>query len=62
MNQDVRIVIKPSVARKLLRMGYKIIDVRPQRQLDGSVDYTRCVFVFEYQDDIDKYIKQFTFM
>lgn len=41
------LVIKPSIARKLLKMGFHIIDIRPQKQEDGTTDFTRCVFVFE---------------
>ena len=40
-------VYKPSVAHQLLQMGYVIKDVKPQKQEDGSIDYTRCVFLFE---------------
>ena len=48
-----RTVIKGSVARKLLKMGFKIKDVKPQKQEDGSIDYTRCVFVFEGKTGLD---------
>lgn len=41
------LVIKPSIARKLLKMGFRIIDIRPQKQEDGTTDFTRCAFVFE---------------
>jgi hypothetical protein len=49
-----RLVIQPSIARKLLKLGYKIIDIKPQKQIDGTTDFTRCVFLFEKQDGIDK--------
>lgn len=60
MNTEPRIVIKPSVARKLLKDGYKIIDIKPQRKETGEVDYTRCVFLFENTDGLDKKIKELT--
>ena len=41
------LIIKPSIARKLLKMGFRIIDIRPQKQEDGTTDFTRCAFVFE---------------
>lgn len=48
------LVIKPSIARKLLRMGFSIIDIRPQKQEDGTVDFTRCVFMFENQKGLQE--------
>ena len=46
------IVIKPSIARKLLRMGFNIVDIRPQKQEDGTMDFTRCAFVFEDKEGL----------
>jgi hypothetical protein len=60
LNSEPRIVIKPSVARKLLKNGFRIIDIKPQRQEDGTLDFTRCVFLFEYTDNIDSKIKELT--
>lgn len=52
-----QVVIKGSVARKLLKMGFKIVDVKPQKQEDGTIDFTRCVFVFEGQKGLDEAIQ-----
>lgn len=47
MNQEIdQIIIKGSVARKLLQMGFIIKDVRPQKQEDGTIDFSRNIFVF----------------
>lgn len=46
------LVIKPSIARKLLKMGFRIIDIRPQKQEDGTTDFTRCAFVFENREGL----------
>lgn len=54
-----QVVIKPAITRKLLRMGYIIKDVKPQRQMDGNIDYTRCVFVFKGKHGLNEAIKQF---
>jgi len=54
-----RLIIKPSIARKLLHKGYKIIDIKPQKQTDGTTDFTRCVFLFAYKEGIDSDIKTF---
>jgi hypothetical protein len=57
-NCEPRIVIKPSTARKLLKLGYKIIDIKPQKQDNGQIDFTRCVFLFEYSNELDIKIKE----
>ena len=57
MKENNQIVIKASIARKLLKMGFNIIDVRPQKQEDGTTDFTRCGFVLEGNDGLEKAIK-----
>lgn len=49
-------VIKPSIAHKILQAGYRIVDVRPFRNEAGVTDYSRCVFLFEYDKEIYKII------
>lgn len=48
MNND-QLVIKGDLARKLLKQGYEIKDLKPKRNLDGSYDYTRSIFVFKWE-------------
>ena len=55
---DDRVIIKPAFARKLLKQGYSIKDVRPQKRENGEIDFTRCVFVFKAQDGLDKAISK----
>lgn len=55
-----RLIIQPSIARKLLKQGYKIVDIKPQKQEDGTTDFTRCVFLFEYKNGIDSAIEIIT--
>lgn len=57
-NYEPRVVIKPSIARKLLKLGFQIIDIKPQRKESGEIDFTRCVFLFNYTDEIDYRIKE----
>lgn len=53
-------VIKPDIARKLLQANFKIIDLKPKFNIDGSgIDYTRAVFLFAYQEGIYEAIKRF---
>ena len=57
---NLHYVYKPSVAHQLLQMGYSIKDVKPQKQEDGSIDYTRCVFLFESKEGIEYAIRVLT--
>lgn len=52
-----QVVIKGSIAKKLLKMGFKIVDVKPQKQEDGTIDFTRCVFVFEGKKGLDEAVQ-----
>lgn len=58
--EKLHYVFKPSVAHQLLQMNYMIKDVKPQKQEDGSIDYTRCVFLFEDKEGIEYVIKALT--
>lgn len=57
MKENNQIVIKASIARKLLKMGFNIVDVRPQKQQDGTIDFSRCVFVFAAKEGLRKAIE-----
>jgi len=46
------LVIKGDLAKKLLDLKYEIIDLMPKRELDGSYDYTRTVFIFKNVDGL----------
>lgn len=55
-----QLVIKPTIARKLLKDGYKIIDIKPQRNVEtNQYDFTRCVFVFEGKDGLHASIEKY---
>ena len=58
--EKIHYVFKPSVAHQLLQMGYVIKDVCPQKQEDGSIHYTRCVFLFKDKEGIEYAIKALT--
>ena len=57
---ETRIIIKGSIARKLLKLGYTIVNIYHQRRTDGKYDYTRSSFVFAYEDGIDEKIAELT--
>jgi hypothetical protein len=52
MKEIDRVIIKGSVARQLLKLGFTIIDVRPQKQENGQIDFSRNVLVFRAQDGL----------
>lgn len=48
-NKDAIVIFSGRVARELLRRGYTIIDVKPDR-----TNKIRTVFVFRYDGNFDK--------
>ena len=58
--EKIHYVFTPSVAHQLLQMGYVIKDVCPQKQKDGSIDHSRCTFMFEDKEGIEYAIKVLT--
>lgn len=57
IHNDV-LVIKGDIARKLLKKGFVINDLKPKKELDGTYDYTRSVFLFKYDDGILEAIEE----
>lgn len=53
------IVIKPKIAKALLKKGYRIKNLFPQDQNDGSTDYTRCVFLFQGDYGLNRDLMEF---
>ena len=45
-----RLVFKVNIARKLVRMGYRIVDLKPAKTKDGKTDF---IFDFSNCDFID---------
>lgn len=52
------LVIKHSLAKLLLREGYSIKDLVPKKNIDGSTDYTRSAYVFEWKEGIEESINR----
>jgi len=46
------LVIKGDLAKKLLALNYTIVDLMPKKELDGTFDYTRSVFIFKNEDGL----------
>ena len=51
-----RLVFKTNIARKLLRMGYRIVDLKPYKNDKGEFDFTRSIYVFADENNIDEEI------
>lgn len=55
-------IFKGGIARLLLRKGYRLVDILPQKLSDGTMDYTRSCFLFADENDIrlelDKIFRQ----
>lgn len=54
MEQEVRVITSAILAKKLLKEGYRITDLRPNRY-----DRKLSVFIFEYKDGMDTIIEKF---
>ena len=54
-------VYKVSIARRLAKMGYRIIDLKPGRTIHGDLNFNTTIFVFKdephLQETIDILIK-----
>ena len=53
-------VYKVSVARALVRKGYRIIDLKPARTKDGQTDFSKSIFVFADENGISNEIEKLT--
>ena len=40
-----RLVFKVNIARKLVRMGYRIVDLKPAKTKDGKTDFNKSIFM-----------------
>lgn len=55
-----RLVFKVNIAKKLVHMGYRIVDLKPSRTKDGEMDFTRSIFVFADENNIAEEIEKLT--
>ena len=56
--EQTKVVLYPNVARKLLKLGYRIVDLKPKKENRSS-----SLFVFEvignFEKDFDRLMKEF---
>ena len=55
-----RLVFKVNVARKLVHMGYRIVDLKPSKTKDGKVDFNKSIYVFADENNIADVIEKLT--
>lgn len=55
-----RLVFKVNIARKLVRMGYRIVDLKPSKTKDGQTDFNKSIFVFADENNIEEEIEKLT--
>ncbi|WP_352399007.1 hypothetical protein [Anaerotignum sp.] len=55
MNKDSIIIFTAKAARKLLKSGFTIIDIKPDK---NDIDGKRSVFVFEYTEELMEKLKE----
>lgn len=56
MNKEAIIIFSGKVTRELLRRGYTIIDVKPDKEMPQ-----KSVFVFRVENDIEKVLAEITY-
>ncbi len=55
MNRDSIVIFTAKAARKLLKDGFTIIDIKPDK---NDFDGKRSVFVFEYAENLMEKLKE----
>ena len=55
-----RLVFKVSVARALIKMGFRIVDLKPAKTKDGKTDFNKSIFVFADENNIAEEIEKLT--
>jgi hypothetical protein len=55
MYNGTKLIINPAVARHLLKLGYNIIDIKPDK-----FNPDRTLFIFKWTKDIDETLKAIT--
>ena len=57
--KDSIIIFSATRARELLRAGFQIIDIKPDRK---DKTHMRSVFVFRYDEKIQQYLKEMLYV
>lgn len=55
-----RLVFKVSIARTLVKQGYRIVDLKPAKTKDGQADFSKSIYVFADENGIAEEIERLT--
>lgn len=55
-----RLVFKVNIARKLVHLGYRIVDIKPAKTKDGKTDFSKSIYVFADENNIENEIEKLT--
>ena len=55
-----RLVFKVNIARKLVHLGYRIVDIKPAKTKDGKTDFSKSIYVFSDENNIENEIEKLT--
>ena len=58
MEVKTRLVFKTNIARRLLKMGYRIVDLKPSKTRDGKKDFSKSIYVFADENNIEEAIEK----
>ena len=58
MEVKTRLVFKTNIARRLLKMGYRIVDLKPSKTRDGQKDFSKSIYVFADENNIEEAIEK----
>lgn len=53
-----RLVFKVNIARKLVHLGYRIVDIKPAKTKDGKTDFSKSIYVFADENNIENEIEK----
>lgn len=54
MDENLKCIISPKLARSLIKMGFIVKDIRPNRNIPNAT-----IFLFEQSEEIEKQIEIF---
>jgi len=55
MVKDTKAVFNPAIAKKLVQMGFKIVDLKEHRE-----NKIRTIFIFEYSKELENELIQYS--
>jgi hypothetical protein len=54
--KNVRVLKNSADSRRMIRAGFRLVDIRPK--WENGIITKESVFVFQYEDEFDEYLKK----